>query len=90
MFHCMFGIGFVFYNSKKFTRLDFSIGSIAGLIFGAIFSIRFTFNTMNYFTLIVRVVVAMGGLDLFLRSLKSIRNNDTLLQYGLHKLRGKK
>lgn len=68
----MFGVGLIFYNSKNLIGWVLSIGSITGLIFGVISSIRFSFRSMTSFDLIVILVLAMGGLGLFLRSLKSL------------------
>jgi len=70
----MFGVGLIFYNSKNILGWVLSIGSITGLIFGVISSIRFTFKTMSSFDLIVILVLAMGGLGLFLRSLRTLDN----------------
>ena len=47
-------------------------GSMTALIFGVISSIRFSFKTMTAFELIVILVLAIGGLGVFLRSLKTI------------------
>ncbi len=68
----MLGVGLIFYNSKNILGWVLSIGSIAGLIFGVISSIRFSFRTMTSFDLIVILVLAIGGLGLFLRSLKAL------------------
>jgi len=68
----MFGVGIIFYNSKNPLGWLLALGSITGLIFGVISSIRFSFRTMTSFDLIVILVLAMGGLGLFLRSLKKI------------------
>ena len=68
----MFGIGFIFYNSKNILGWILSIGAITALIFGVLSSIRFSFRTMSSFDLIVILVLAIGGLGLFLRSLKSL------------------
>lgn len=68
----MFGVGLIFYNSKNIFGWVLSIGSIAGLIFGVISSIRFSFRSMTSFDLIVILVLAVGGLGLFLRSLKTL------------------
>lgn len=68
----IFGIGLIFYNSKNILGWILSIGSITALIFGVISSIRFSFRTMTSFDLIVILVLAMGGLGLFLRSLKAL------------------
>jgi len=68
----MFGVGLIFYNGKNILGWLLAIGSITGLIFGVISSIRFSFRTMTSFDLIVILVLAVGGLGLFLRSLKAI------------------
>ena len=68
----MFGVGLIFYNGRNILGWRLSIGSITGLIFGVISSIRFSFKTMTSFDLIVILVLAMGGLGLFLRSLKTL------------------
>ena len=72
MFPFMFGVGLIFYNSKNILGWLLAIGSITGLIFGVISSIRFSFRTMSAFDLIVILVLANGGLGLFLRSLKAM------------------
>lgn len=68
----MFGVGLIFYNSRNIFGWVLSLGAITGLIFGVISSIRFSFKTMTSFDLIVILVLAMGGLGLFLRSLKAL------------------
>ena len=68
----IFGIGMIFYNSKNIFGWILSLGSITALIFGVISSIRFSFKTMTSFDLIVILVLAVGGLGLFLRSLKTL------------------
>jgi hypothetical protein len=68
----MFGVGLIFYNGKNILGWILAIGSITALIFGVISSIRFSFRTMTSFDLIVILVLAIGGLGLFLRSLKAL------------------
>ena len=68
----MFGVGFIFYNGKSIVGWLLSIGSIAALIIGVISSLRFGFKPMSAFDLIVILILAIGGLGLFLRSLKTI------------------
>jgi hypothetical protein len=68
----MFGIGLVFFNSKNIIGWLLTIGSITALIFGVISSISFSFKTMTAFELITILVLAIGGLGMFLRSLKTI------------------
>ena len=66
----MLGVGVIFYNSKNILGWILSGGSLVALIFGVISSIRFTFRAMSAFDLIVILVLAVGGLGLFLKSLK--------------------
>ena len=68
----IFGIGLIFYNSRNILGWLLSIGSITALIFGVISSVRFSLRTMTSYDLIVILVLAIGGLGLFLRSLKAI------------------
>ncbi|MCL1141396.1 hypothetical protein [Shewanella gaetbuli] len=68
----MFGVGLIFYNSKNLLGWLLTIGSLVGLIFGVISSINFRFTHMSAFDLIVILVLSVGGLGLFLRSLKNI------------------
>ncbi|GLS89166.1 hypothetical protein GCM10007916_02330 [Psychromonas marina] len=68
----MFGIGLIFYNSKNIIGWVLAIGSITALIFGVIASIQFSFKSMTAFDLIVILVLAIGGLGLFFKSLKSM------------------
>ena len=67
----MFGIGLIFYNSKNIIGWVLTLGSITALIFGVISSIHFSFRSMSAFDLIVILVLAVGGLGLFLKSLRS-------------------
>jgi hypothetical protein len=67
----MFGVGIVFFNSKNILGWILAIGALAALIVGVIASIHFSFAAMSAFDLIVILVLAIGGLGLFLRSLRS-------------------
>ncbi|WP_457934701.1 hypothetical protein LOS73_06515 [Pseudoalteromonas sp. SCSIO 43210] len=68
----IFGVGLIFYNSKNILGWVLSLGSLTALIFGVISSVRFSMRTMTSFDLIVIIILAFGGLGLFLRSLKSV------------------
>lgn len=68
----IFGVGIVFYNSRNILGWILTLGSITALIFGVITSIHFSMKSMTAFDLIVILVLAVGGLGLFLRSLKSL------------------
>lgn len=71
----IFGIGLIFYNAKNILGWVLSIGSISALLFGVISSVRFSLRTMSSFDLIVILVLAIGGLGLFLRSFKKTESN---------------
>jgi hypothetical protein len=68
----MFGVGIIFYNGRNWLGWVLTIGSISAMILGVISSIRFSMRTMTSFDLIVILVLAIGGLGLFLRSLKAL------------------
>ena len=68
----VFGVGMIFYNAKNIFGWILSVGSLAAMIFGVITSVRFSISSMSSFDLIVILVLAVGGLGLFLRSLKSL------------------
>ncbi|WP_144213245.1 hypothetical protein [Shewanella donghaensis] len=71
----MFGIGLMFYNAKNIFGWILTFGSLVGLIFGVISSINFRFTHMSAFDLIVILVLSIGGIGIFLRSLKTIDKN---------------
>ncbi len=72
----MFGVGLIFYNSRNLLGWILAGGSLAALIFGVISAIHFSFRHMSAFDLIVILVLAIGGLGLFLRSLKGLPEAD--------------
>ncbi|MFS1423885.1 hypothetical protein [Shewanella sp. 10N.286.48.B5] len=71
----MFGVGLMFYNAKNIFGWILTFGSLVALIFGVISSINFRFTHMSAFELIVILVLSVGGLGIFLRSLKTIDSN---------------
>ncbi|HIL99095.1 MAG TPA: hypothetical protein EYG51_24800 [Pseudomonadales bacterium] len=71
----MFGVGIVFYNSRNFIGWLLAIGSIVAMVFGVIASIRFSFRAMSAFDLIVILVLSVGGIGLFLRSLREVTSD---------------
>jgi len=66
----LIGVGILFYKGKSLIGWILAGGSLIALIFGVIASIHFNFRSMSAFDLIVILVLAFGGLGLFLRSLK--------------------
>lgn len=69
----IFGVGMVFYNSRNPLGWLLAIGSLVALVFGVIASIHFSFRGMSLFDLIIILVLAVGGLGLFLRSLRALK-----------------
>jgi hypothetical protein len=69
----IFGIGMIFYNSKNVVGWLLSIGSLAGLFFGIIVSLKFKMQTMSAYELLTILVLFIGGLGLFLSSLKPVQ-----------------
>ena len=71
----LFGVGMVFYDRQSFLGWLLTIGSLVGLIFGVISSVNFTFRSMSAFDLMVILVLAFGGVGLFLNSLRDDGTN---------------
>ena len=67
----IFGVGMIFYDSRKPLAWVLTIGSLAMLTFGVIASIDFRMRSMSAFELMTILVLFIGGIGLFLRSLKS-------------------
>ena len=68
----MFGVGMIFYNSKNWIGWLLAGGSLVALIFGVIANMTLQFARMSAFDLIVILVLFVGGLGLFLRSLRAV------------------
>lgn len=66
-----FGIGMVFYNSRNWLGWLLTLGSVIALVVGVIASINFSLIGMSAFDLLVILVLLLGGVGLFLRSLKA-------------------
>ncbi len=66
----IFGIGMIFYNAKNVIGWILSVASLVMLTFGVITSINFTFRHMSAFELLTILTLFIGGLGLFLSSLR--------------------
>jgi len=64
------GVVFIFYNAKNPVGWLLSGGALVALIVGVLANSQFSFRNMSAFDLIVILVLAFGGLGLFLRSLR--------------------
>lgn len=64
------GTGIIFYDATKWYGWVLAGGSLLALVIGAIASVRFSFEGMTAFDLIVILVLLFGGIGLVLRSVK--------------------
>jgi len=67
----MFGVGMIFYNSKNWFGWGIAAASLVALVFGVIANMTLQLQRMSAFDLIVILVLFVGGLGLFLRSLRA-------------------
>ncbi|WP_342076823.1 hypothetical protein [Yoonia sp. SS1-5] len=67
----MFGVGMVFYNSRNWLGWLLACGSLVALVFGVIANMELQLARMSAFELIVILVLLVGGIGLFLRSLRA-------------------
>lgn len=77
----IFGVGIIFYNAKNWIGWILALGSLVALGFGVIASINFRLARMTAFDLIVILVLLVGGIGLFLRSLKGMSALEDELDY---------
>jgi len=66
------GIGMIFYNARSYLGWLIAIASFFAMVFGVISSVSLDLRTMSAFHLITILVLAFGGLGLFLGSLRSV------------------
>lgn len=71
----IFGVGMIFYNSKNIIGWLLSGASLVMLAFGIIASINFGLKPMSAFELITILVLGVGGLGLFLSSLRNFKDD---------------
>lgn len=69
----MFGVGMIFYNARNPLGWALAVGSVIALVFGVIANIQIRISTMSAFDLIVILVLLVGGIGLFLSSLRQAR-----------------
>jgi uncharacterized protein len=67
----IFGIGIIFYNAKNLLGWALALGSLAALIIGVIANLQLGMRRMSLFELLIILVLTVGGLGLFLKSLRS-------------------
>lgn len=69
----LFGVGFLFYNSRNPVGWLLAGGSLVALIFGVLANLNVHMQRMSAFDLIVIIVLFVGGIGLILRSLMGSR-----------------
>jgi hypothetical protein len=67
----IFGVGLVFFNARSILGWLLAGGSLVALVFGVIASVQFRMRPMSAFDLLVILVLLVGGIGLFLSSLRS-------------------
>lgn len=66
----MFGVGWIFYNAKSPWGWILACGSLAAIVFGVIMSLRLNMRNMSLLDLLIILVLMVGGLGIFARSLR--------------------
>ncbi|MGD1882106.1 MAG: hypothetical protein ACFB11_07235 [Paracoccaceae bacterium] len=67
----MFGVGLIFYSGRNLVGWALAIGSVIALVAGVIANLQLQFALMSAFDLLVILVLLVGGIGLFLRSLRA-------------------
>jgi len=67
----LFGVAMIFYNYRSFMGWLLATGSLVALFFGVLSTVNFSLRNMSAFDLIVMLVLAFGGLGLFLKSFQA-------------------
>lgn len=70
----IFGIGMIFYNAKNYIGWGLIVGSLSALFFGIISKMSMKFDSMTAFDLFVILTLFIGGIGLFLSSLKESKS----------------
>ena len=65
----MFGIGWIFYDARAPWGWVLAGGSLAAIIFGVLINLSISLRSMSLLTLLIILVLMVGGLGLFARSL---------------------
>jgi hypothetical protein len=71
LFPFLFGVGMIFYNASNILGWLLAVVSLAMLAFGVIAQTRFHLHNMSAFELLTILVLLVGGIGLFLSSLRS-------------------
>lgn len=72
----LFGIGLIFYNGRNWIGWLLAGGALVALVFGVLSSLHIQMARLNAFELIVILILLIGGIGLFARSLFPMRRRD--------------
>jgi len=72
----LFGVALIFFDRRSLSGWLLAVGSLIALIFGVISSVNFTLRGMTAFDLLVILILAFGGVGLFLRSLGELPDRE--------------
>lgn len=67
------GVGLLFYNARNVLGWLLAGGAMIALVAGVLASVSFRLQGMSAFELLTILVLAVGGLGLFLRSLRPVQ-----------------
>lgn len=67
----IFGVGLIFYDARRWLGWALACGALAAFGYGVVASTQFRLQQMSAFDLIVILVLSVGGLGLFLSSLRT-------------------
>ena len=70
----IFGVGMIFYNAQNPLGWILTAATLVMLLFGIIANIQFRLRDMSAFELIMILALWVGGIGLFLNSLKNYEN----------------
>jgi uncharacterized protein len=66
----MFGVGWIFYNARAPWGWILAAGALCAIVFGVIMSLSINIRSMSLLDLIIILVLMVGGLGIFARSLR--------------------
>jgi len=66
----IFGIGMIFFNARNYIGWALAVGSLVALIAGVLANLHFVFRSTSLFNLLVILILSVGGVGLFVRSLR--------------------
>lgn len=70
----IFGVGLIFYNARNWLGWILALASVVMLGFGVIAQTHFQLRNMSAFDLMTILVLLVGGIGLFLSSLRGMRS----------------